>query len=340
MAQAGRDRAKVSEGKELDEVCGECGKEVVKEAVECEVCERWFHIKCVGVAAGTYKVLGAEKSIHWFCKGCDKGVVNTWRKLQERQDKLEKELAEVREEVRGLKGKIGKMESGLESNRKEWKEFDKRIKKMEDNDKEKELRNDQMVLKEVEGMKISFKGIVKEQELEREKELKSKDKEIQQKMIEMLEREKRRNNIIIRGINESMEGDEKAEVDRILQVLVEEVSIKYEIVGRVGRLEKEGGVGRCRPLRIRIEELDQKRRLLSRGKNLKEAKDDMLKKVYVAPDLTRLQQEEDKKLRDKLKELREEGMKNGNERTNVKIIRGEIVREVNGGREVLFSLAK
>jgi hypothetical protein len=33
-------------------------------------------------------------------------------------------------------------------------------------------------------------------------------------------------------------------------------------------------------------------------------------------------------------------MKNGNERTSVKITRGEIVREVNGGREVLFSLEK
>ena len=60
----------------------------------------------------------------------------------------------------------------------------------------------------------------------------------------------------------------------------------------------------------------------------------------MAPDLTRLQQEEDKKLRDKLKEFREEGSKKGNERTSVKIIRGEIVREVNGGREVLFSLEK
>ena len=55
-----KDKVKGSEGKELDEVCVECGKEVVKEAVECE---RWFHIKCVRVAVGTYKVLmGAEKS--------------------------------------------------------------------------------------------------------------------------------------------------------------------------------------------------------------------------------------------------------------------------------------
>lgn len=41
-----------------------------------------------------------------------------------------------------------------------------------------------------------------------------------------------------------------------------------------------------------------------------------------------------------MKEFREDESKKGNERTSVKIIRGEIVREVNGGREVLFSLEK
>jgi hypothetical protein len=43
---------------------------------------------------------------------------------------------------------------------------------------------------------------------------------------------------------------------------------------------------------------------------LKSAEDEALKKIYLAPDLTRMQQEEDKKLRDKLKELRNNGSKN------------------------------
>jgi hypothetical protein len=73
---------------------------------------------------------------------------------------------------------------------------------------------------------------------------------------------------------------------------------------------------------------------------LKESKDEGLRRIYVAPDLTRIQQEEDKKLRDKLKEVRGEGKRSENERKNVKIVRGEIVREENGVREVLFSLAK
>ena len=51
MAQAGKGKSKVSSKKTsckvLVEECRECGKEVLK-GVECEVCERWFQITCVG----------------------------------------------------------------------------------------------------------------------------------------------------------------------------------------------------------------------------------------------------------------------------------------------------
>jgi hypothetical protein len=345
-SQSGDKAGGVSESlgtKDVKKGCGECKEDVVKDGVECEVCEEWFHPKCVGVAAGTFKALALDKSLHWYCTGCSRGVVKTWKRLQERQEKMEKEVADLKVEVKGMKdilGKLAKMETTMENNKKDVKDLGIRIRKVEETDKDLEGKQEQKVLREVEDMKQSFKGIIKEQELEREKELKTKDREMQQKMIEMMEREKRRNNLIIRGINESNECDENGEVDRLIEALVEEVTIKYEIVGRVGRVEKVGGESRSRPLRIRIEDVEHKRRLLSRGKSLKESKDEGLRRIYVAPDLTRIQQEEDKKLRDKLKEVRGEGKRSENERKNVKIVRGEIVREENGVREVLFSLAK
>jgi hypothetical protein len=72
---------------------------------------------------------------------------------------------------------------------------------VEETDKDNESKKEKILVKEVEDMKQSFKGIVKEQELEREKELKTRDRDMHQKMIEMLEREKRRNNLIIRRNN-------------------------------------------------------------------------------------------------------------------------------------------
>jgi hypothetical protein len=149
-------------------------------------------------------------------------------------------------------------------------------------------------------------------------------------MMEMMEREKKRENIIIRGIQASTEIKERREVEKVFEELIPEVGIKYEIMGRIGRLEQLV----ARPLRVHIQDSEHRRRLLNRGKQLKTAEDEVLKKIYLAPDLTRMQQEEDKKLRDKLKELRNNGSK------NIKITKGEIVSEEGGKREVIFSLKK
>ena len=226
--------------------------------------------------------------------------------------------------------KIGKLETEVGKCKTECGAIDKKIKKMEAAEKESKLKNEQMLETERQGIKQSFAQILKEQEEERGTDLRTNDKEIQQKMIEMLDREKRRENIIIRGIKVSTEKEERKVVETILEELIPEVEIKYEIMGRVGRQEQLIP----RPLRIHIQDGEHRRRLLNRGKQLKTAEDDTLKKIYLAPDLTRLQQEEDKKLRDKLKELRNSGSK------NIRITKGEIVTEEGGKREIVFSLRK
>jgi len=53
--------------------------------------------------------------------------------------------------------------------------------------------------------------------------------------------------------------------------------------------------------------------------------------IYVCPDLTRNQQEEDKKLRDQVRDFRSKG---GHDR--VKIICGQVVGYLEGKEEVLY----
>ena len=58
-------------------------------------------------------------------------MVNTWKKLQERQEKIEKEMGDLRVEVKEMKemmGKLGKMGSVVENN-KELRELNLRIRK-------------------------------------------------------------------------------------------------------------------------------------------------------------------------------------------------------------------
>ena len=47
----------------------------------------------------------------------------------------------------------------------------------------------------------------------------------------------------------------------------------------------------------------------SKNTRLKEVQDEALKNIHLAPDLTKMQQEDDNKLRDKVKEFRDKGKK-------------------------------
>jgi hypothetical protein len=55
---------------------------------------------------------------------------------------------------------------------------------------------------------------------------------------------------------------------------------------------------------------------------------DQFSKIYIVPDLTRVQQLEDKKIRDQVKKYRQEG------EIGVRIERGKIVRGSRGGQVV------
>lgn len=95
--------------------CGECKDEVLSEGLQCEVCERWYHSGCQGMTPETYLVMNQE-CIHWFCRYCDKRVsklVKTVARLEERQDRMEGELVETKEEVRMVKEEVKRLDTKI-----------------------------------------------------------------------------------------------------------------------------------------------------------------------------------------------------------------------------------
>ena len=67
---------------------------------------------------------------------------------------------------------------------------------------------------------------------------------------------------------------------------------------------------------VKLTDVNDSKWLLVRAKNLKKEGFD---KIFLVPDLTRNQQQEDKKLRDELKSLKAAGV------TNVKISTGKVI---------------
>ncbi len=144
-------------------------------------------------------------------------------------------------------------------------------------------------------------------------------------VAEAMERDKRRNNLIIMGLVEERNEHESEKkrndcgYDRhyyYYRVVVDkEYYIEIEVKRRIGKVNERS----ARSVRIKIESPAARRLILKKASTLKSNK--KYEKIYVVPDLTRKQQEEDKQLRDKLKEYRGQGME------GIKISRGCIVKE-------------
>ena len=58
-------------------ICSTCKNEVKKgeEGVMCDRCNVWHHIDCKRIKEDTCKILRKDRSILWFCTGCNPKVL-------------------------------------------------------------------------------------------------------------------------------------------------------------------------------------------------------------------------------------------------------------------------
>ena len=111
----------------------------------------------------------------------------------------------------------------------------------------------------------------------------------------MIERAKRHGNLILFWIPKDGEGTEI--VQDVINGLLGVGKVGYEVVGRVG---KKGD--NPRPLRIKVEDSRSRKRILISAKKLKDMKGK--ENIYIVPDLTKMQQKEDKEIREENRKKR------------------------------------
>jgi PHD-finger len=298
-----------------------------------------------------------KSALYWFCGECNKGFqelklemkqikakqqavedemkqmrleLNSWKKengkeivlkvVEEREKKLGVE--ELQKVVEKLKVESSVTKKEIQDSRveveKEWKEA---LQKKEDDIRKAFVQ----VVKEDDDVKKSFVEIMREQEeqwsikvsrKEREESKRNEvnmRKDIRMGVVEEMEREKRKNNLVLMGVpEEGNDGEGTEKVAEVINGLIPEAKVDFVLVGRIGK--KENGT---RPIRIRVEDQSHRRKLLGRAKDLKSMEG--LGRIYIVPDLTRVQQLEDKKLRDEVKRLRATGER------GVKIEKGVVV---------------
>jgi hypothetical protein len=166
----------------------------------------------------------------------------------------------------------------------------------------------------VEEVKKTFAEIIssEKQKEESDQSMKVREREMEMRMKEVIEREKRKLNVVVMGLPEVSDDNDSVEVRKMFDALVEEVAVGFQVLGRIGKKGEKP-----RPVRVKMIDLEDKRRILFRAKNLKKVNG--MEALYIMQDLSKAQQDEDKKLRSEVRRLREAG------ETNVRISKGVIV---------------
>ncbi len=307
------------------ERCVECSEEVkaTEKAVDCDICKKKVHIKCGKVTSTMHGELKKSASgvicqgIKFLCSKCDKifvtikcdiiQMMEKQVKMERKQEEMVKDLEAVKREVIDIRGTLTKTNDGKKS------EDSTRIKVVEEIVEMKE---------QIGVLKKQYSDVVRVEGAEAN--VVTSPRVSDMKMVsELLERNKRQNNLVIFGIDEtSDENITKNKINEIITAIgVDASKVKY--FGRVGRRV----VGnKARVVRVVCEDLETKRGLLKGANKLKTIAG--YERTYVSPDLTKSQQEEDKMLREKLKEIR-------GQYKEAKINNGEIVIMEGGNRKVL-----
>lgn len=319
--------------------CGECKKVMGRsdKAVQCEICEIWFHSKCEGMSDDTYRLLGQDK-IHFYCGRCDKVVgkiLKTVSGIQAKQAKMEVDLNKIKMDVEVLKQKpeveLDKIKMEVEVlKHKPYVTEDKLEAVVKHFDSE--LKDIRTVTTQV-GVGYTAEPEVSKLKTEWD-ELKSgmtsqintTVKEMKDDLEESLEIERRRINIIIHGLKDD---DAFEDVDAVMELFANGLKMDYDRhVDKMMRIGRKANPQKPRPLKVILKKVDSRKEILMRAKELKDTAD--FSRVFLTPDLTRKQQEKDKELRNQLKRFRDGG------ESTARIKYGKVVKNGEGGREVVL----
>jgi phosphopantetheine adenylyltransferase len=301
----------------------------------CELCNNWYHCACEDVQEEAYKLLKTTpKGIHWYCRACDRGVSTILKSLvtiEERQNKAEMEITQIKEDVEQSK-------KDTESLRKCLTNMEDKIKREINEHTQNQSQKLNMIEESLNAMDKKLENAIEAKLLSMKKDVSdleskfvSKVVDIKKDVNESIEIDKRKCNIIIHGIKE---GSTKTDMEIVHEVLGTGLKLDAtKHTEEVHRIGIETNADKVRPIRVKITSLEGRSEILKRAKNLRESED--FKGVYISPDLTRQQQLQDKELRDKLKQYRQDG------ETGVKIRNGKIIKvREDGAPVILFDASK
>ena len=337
--------------------CDLCGKRV---HIKCGKVTNAMHSELKKATSG-----GISQGIKFFCTSCDnifdrikvdiKPLIEKQIELEKQQGKMMQGLEDAKKEISVVKESLNKIidDKNKEGNKTEVNDCIKTLKQdledskreisavkgsvylMMDEKKKEENKTEAKVAEELVGLKLQlgelktkYSDVVRVNGMEGAIVVNSHQattlEAIKSDVSEFMEREKRKNNLVIFGVDETNdENTTRNKISDLVNVIgVDASKVKY--FGRVGRITSSN---KARVVRVVCEDAEVRRSMLKGSNKLRNEQG--YERIYVSPDLTKSQQEQDKILRDNLKNIRLQ-------HKEAKISNGEIILLESGIRKVLY----
>ena len=263
--------------------CTKCVR-VVKDGVQCALCECCFHAKCIGLSDDCAQSLFTNRNVKWFCDVCLKFLDNFKNLSGAINDSHNKLLTEIR-----------KIADGNETTRNEINNIKQSLKDTEDklllSGADVKLGDEFATLKKE--LNLSWSDIVKKEIGQSVDSMCNEVKLVKKSLEEKDEAKDRENNLIMFKLAETVShAEDKKIVMKILKHVSSDV-IKEKDIVRITRVGKKSE-GVSRPVLVVFDALETK---LVVFKNLVRMKtlDNDLNKVAIRHDMSSEQRAEHNK---------------------------------------------
>lgn len=260
--------------KNVNDKCRVCSEKVTGDhkGIECEMCKHWFHAVCEDIEDEEYEVLSrhTKGKIHWYCTVCNDSSVEILRLVKNLQEKVQQTETKLEIITKDFTEKFTQLEYRLQ---KHSTDVDKQMEKLKAQE-DKEFRDVHKICQQLESKfvdeqkankVVDFKLVVKEQmEEEMKKSAEFTEKLVENKLVcsqtqiqamnrkleetksnlqEEVDKEARRDNIIIYRMPESVSdsNEERKVMDKrfVLKLLTKmEIGVEEEDIKGAFRLGK------------------------------------------------------------------------------------------------------
>lgn len=323
-----------SNSKENDPIqCEVCHKSGPKTLIDCEVCDMWVCGKCANLKADAMRLITSLKEIHWYCDSCQHSAVYAVSLI-----KIQNPTPRATPTVTDSSGPATKLDAVVTAALNMMdKKIEQTISKLENKittytDKVNKLatyadrvKGTGTISAGIQVFTPSQPGTSNQVQLPL-RAVKEDTAEVDH-LKELQEREDRRNNLVVYGISESKSNTSDIrklhDTTCFKEICDDALGIGVDIISTTRLGAKKPGSDR--PLRVELADNRSKSKVLRNAKYLAASEEEYLRKVFINKDMTFLERQEDRKLRQELRAKRDQAKEAG-EKAKWIIRRGKLTK--------------